>query len=283
MEAKLFTHNTEGLNANQKKRQRKKRTLFYRRMLGAAVEHPHEDKEEAKRPRLDPAAHDDAEASVPGVTTAEPLQHGAQLSLGSVARPPAAPPPAPATTAYQHAAPSRGACRVDMTRVALLIGSHFAGAALAASAAPAPAAGSAARPLPEAEGAASVDQRWEGEDEGEDYDEAAPSSAPPAALSGWAGAAPRPGGGGAVVLHAGGGRRVYIHGNYHRYYGYRMGQAFAEDPRLAALERAWFARRRCLDIGCNEGVVTLGIAARFGARSMVGVDIDEHLVRRACT
>lgn len=27
-------------------------------------------------------------------------------------------------------------------------------------------------------------------------------------------------------------RRVFVYGNYHRYYGYRLGQAFSEDPRL---------------------------------------------------
>lgn len=48
------------------------------------------------------------------------------------------------------------------------------------------------------------------------------------------------------------------------------------------LERRWFASRRCLDIGCNEGLVTLAVAARFGAASMLGVDLDEHLIRNAC-
>ena len=57
-------------------------------------------------------------------------------------------------------------------------------------------------------------------------------------------------------------RRVYVYGNYHRYYGYRLGQAFGEDPRLALFERRWFANRRCLDVGCNEGVVTLALATR---------------------
>ena len=79
------------------------------------------------------------------------------------------------------------------------------------------------------------------------------------------------------------GMRVYIHGNYHRYYGYRIGQAFDEDPRVALFERHWFAKKRCMDVGCNEGIVTLGIAMKYGTRSMVGVDLDEHLIRRACT
>lgn len=96
---------------------------------------------------------------------------------------------------------------------------------------------------------------------------AAPSAAPPLDL---------------VAPIGPNGMRVYLHGNYHRYYGYRLGQEFLEDPRLALLERPWFAGKRCMDIGCNEGLVTLGIAMKFGSRSMVGVDIDEHLIKRAC-
>ena len=38
-----------------------------------------------------------------------------------------------------------------------------------------------------------------------------------------------------------------------------------------------------MDVGCNEGVVTLAVAAKFGAQSMLGVDIDGALIRRACT
>jgi len=78
------------------------------------------------------------------------------------------------------------------------------------------------------------------------------------------------------------GRRLFLYGNYHRYYGYRLGQAFTEDPRLALFERCWFAGKRCMDVGSNEGLVTLSLATRFGTRSMVGVDIDEALIRKAC-
>lgn len=139
------------------------------------------------------------------------------------------------------------------------------------------AAGSAAASF-----AASAGQHWEpavssGEQAADDSSGSAPpgpvDSAYPAAAAG---------GTAAVLLRTRGGGRVFIHGNYHSYYGYRLGQAFSEDPRLELLERAWFRGRRCMDVGCNAGLVTLSLAARFGVRSMVGVDIDQHLVRRAC-
>lgn len=47
-------------------------------------------------------------------------------------------------------------------------------------------------------------------------------------------------------------------------------------------ERGWFANRRCLDVGCNEGVVTLAITTKFGCKSMMGVDIDAQLIAKAC-
>ena len=115
-------------------------------------------------------------------------------------------------------------------------------------------------------------------------------------------------------------RPVFLHGNYSRYYGYRLGYAFDEDPRmqvrgflqgfqlgrvcivagsccslmsqhlsfapsfawLQVFKRAWFQGRRCLDIGCNSGAITLSIAAQLAPRSMLGVDIDASLIRKAC-
>ena len=47
-------------------------------------------------------------------------------------------------------------------------------------------------------------------------------------------------------------------------------------------QRCWFAGRDVLDIGCNEGLVTLAVARRFGPRHVTGVDIDEVLIRKAC-
>ncbi|KAH9938345.1 Bicoid-interacting protein 3-domain-containing protein [Fomitopsis serialis] len=69
-----------------------------------------------------------------------------------------------------------------------------------------------------------------------------------------------------------------IHGNYHGYYTKRP---FANDPRVAVLPSSIFAGARVLDVGCNEGWVTCEIAQSKGARKVVGVDIDDKLVRLA--
>lgn len=78
-------------------------------------------------------------------------------------------------------------------------------------------------------------------------------------------------------------KTVYQHGNYKGYYGYRLGNEHTEDPRLGLLTKSWFAKKRCLDIGCNEGLVTLGIVSKFHTKSMLGLDIDESLIKMACS
>ncbi|KAK0482376.1 Bicoid-interacting protein 3-domain-containing protein [Armillaria novae-zelandiae] len=71
---------------------------------------------------------------------------------------------------------------------------------------------------------------------------------------------------------------VPIYGNYHGYYSKRP---FVNDPRLALLPADIFVGKRVLDVGCNEGYVTCEIAQTWGAHKVVGVDIDESLVRAA--
>ncbi|KAG5559309.1 hypothetical protein RHGRI_009001 [Rhododendron griersonianum] len=69
-------------------------------------------------------------------------------------------------------------------------------------------------------------------------------------------------------------KEVAIFGNYRNYYGYRVGQELEEDPRLKVLKKEWFEGKDCLDIGCNNGTITITIAKKFGCRSILGVDID---------
>ncbi|KAF9459736.1 Bin3-domain-containing protein [Collybia nuda] len=69
-----------------------------------------------------------------------------------------------------------------------------------------------------------------------------------------------------------------IYGNYHGYYTKRPS---AKDPRLSLLPSGIFRGARVLDVGCNEGWVTCEIAQYWGADKVVGVDIDDTLVRAA--
>ena len=67
-----------------------------------------------------------------------------------------------------------------------------------------------------------------------------------------------------------------------RYYGYRVTQNFDEDPRLQHLDPAWFTGKSLLDIGCNDGLLTMSLACKFGCQSVMGVDIDSQLIAKAC-
>lgn len=49
------------------------------------------------------------------------------------------------------------------------------------------------------------------------------------------------------------------------------------------LDPAWFKGADVLDVGCNEGLVTLALAVHCGCHSVCGVDIDPVLVAKACT
>ncbi|THH07558.1 hypothetical protein EW145_g3296 [Phellinidium pouzarii] len=68
------------------------------------------------------------------------------------------------------------------------------------------------------------------------------------------------------------------HGNYRGYYTKRPS---IRDARLELLPKDIFRSARVLDIGCNEGWVTCEIAHSWGAREVIGVDIDDGLVRAA--
>lgn len=76
-------------------------------------------------------------------------------------------------------------------------------------------------------------------------------------------------------------KEVFIYGNYRNYYGYRIDRNVGEDPRLDIFKREWFEGKDCLDIGCNQGLVTIGLALKFECRSILGVDIDSGLIETA--
>ncbi|KAH0474930.1 MAG: uncharacterized protein KVP18_003955 [Porospora cf. gigantea A] len=83
------------------------------------------------------------------------------------------------------------------------------------------------------------------------------------------------------------GRMVYTFGNYANYYlSYRHGKGTIQVPldvRFQMLEKVLpggFRGKRCLDVGCNNGIPAIMLASRFGAAWVVGVDIDYKLVNQ---
>ncbi|RZC92109.1 hypothetical protein C5167_027999 [Papaver somniferum] len=76
-------------------------------------------------------------------------------------------------------------------------------------------------------------------------------------------------------------KEVAMFGNYRHYYGYRVCKDMKADPRLMVLKKEWFEDKDCLDIGCNQGLITIEMAKTFHCRSILGVDIDASLIESA--
>ena len=74
--------------------------------------------------------------------------------------------------------------------------------------------------------------------------------------------------------------KLFIYGNYNRYYGYRNPQS-SQDLRLKCFRKEWFAGKDVLDLGCNVGHITLTIARDFSPHVIMGIDIDTSLIQAA--
>ena len=74
--------------------------------------------------------------------------------------------------------------------------------------------------------------------------------------------------------------KLFIYGNYNRYYGYRNPQC-SQDLRLKCFNKEWFQGKAVLDLGCNVGHVTLSIARDFNPQAITGIDIDPSLIKAA--
>lgn len=77
-------------------------------------------------------------------------------------------------------------------------------------------------------------------------------------------------------------KNKFIYGNYNRYYGYRCEKNF-EDVRLEALSQYedLFHGKEILDVGCNDGSLTMALAKRLPINFITGMDIDANLITRA--
>ncbi|XP_035218516.1 7SK snRNA methylphosphate capping enzyme-like [Stegodyphus dumicola] len=71
----------------------------------------------------------------------------------------------------------------------------------------------------------------------------------------------------------------FRYGNYHQYYGYRNQGSI--DSRILCMKKEWFKSKDVLDIGCNAGHFTLALARDFSPSSIIGIDIDDALVKMA--
>jgi len=78
--------------------------------------------------------------------------------------------------------------------------------------------------------------------------------------------------------HKNNNKKIFPYGNYNRYYGYRSEKGII-DTRINALRREWFESKNCLDIGCNVGKFTFDMAYKFRPVKMLGIDIDENLIK----
>lgn len=82
-------------------------------------------------------------------------------------------------------------------------------------------------------------------------------------------------------------RPIFERGNYNRYYGYRHSDGVngEQDPRLLRIEEHFgpgvFESKEVLDVGCNSGLVSLAVSRTFGARRVVGMDVDSALIDAA--
>ncbi|CAG0889239.1 unnamed protein product [Darwinula stevensoni] len=75
-------------------------------------------------------------------------------------------------------------------------------------------------------------------------------------------------------------KEVFRYGNYLRYYGKRNEKG-ALDVRLSCFLKDWFKGKDVLDIGCNIGHITWSIGRDYAPRKIVGIDIDNRLIKIA--
>ena len=85
-------------------------------------------------------------------------------------------------------------------------------------------------------------------------------------------------GGPHVPLHFRANDKKFSHGNYS---GNMTLLGKYVDPRLAYFSKEMFSGKDVLDVGCGVGHMSLSIARDFGARRVVGLDIDQKVVETA--
>lgn len=80
-------------------------------------------------------------------------------------------------------------------------------------------------------------------------------------------------------------QQQFRYGNYENYYHKRYGQSTDIDIRIRMLQpyQDYFTDKKVLDIGCNCGEFSIELAKTFHIKSLLGIDIDGHLIEKART
>ena len=58
---------------------------------------------------------------------------------------------------------------------------------------------------------------------------------------------------------------------------FQIGQGVDEDPRLKVFRKEWFEGKECLDIGCNNGIITIQIG-NFPPSFIVMQEIEQIML-----
>lgn len=72
-----------------------------------------------------------------------------------------------------------------------------------------------------------------------------------------------------------------------RYYAYRLKEerkesySIGQDSRMQILQSEWFEGKKCWDIGCNTGELTVAMARAFEPAYLLGTDLDLTLIHQA--
>lgn len=74
--------------------------------------------------------------------------------------------------------------------------------------------------------------------------------------------------------------KKYKFGNFDRYFSFHHVERW-QDPRLRLIPKEYFLNKAVLDIGCNDGVLTIMIAMKYFPKKITGLDIDCKLINKA--
>ncbi len=75
-------------------------------------------------------------------------------------------------------------------------------------------------------------------------------------------------------------QKDFYFGNFEHFYYNKFLSVF-NDERLKYFDEEMIINKKCLDIGCNNGILTILIALNFRPEKIDGIDIDAKLIKKA--